>query len=281
MRRRRPSNLPQLPPGGLAPRGLVGGLVKQRYFLAVIWGLLLLFPGGLWAAEVPVRLNLYAEGGVLTKKVKSLKEVRLKQMVPQSRDFSCGAASLATLLHYYYGQPVSEMDAILGMFRYGVQEDIRKRGFSLLDMKRYVETLNYQAEGYKVPRLSLLQDLTLPVIALIETNRYKHFVVIRRTDDRYVYLADPSWGNRRMTLEDFDRVWSDKIIFAVQGPVVGSPEGLYVEGGTPSREVALALQRDLPLALTSRLSMDPSRSLVFVGRTAILNLQMIFIGTRK
>lgn len=243
--------------------------------------MILLIHGSAPAAEVPVRLNLYAQGGVLTKQVKSLKEMRLQQLVPQSRDFSCGAASLATLLKYYYGQPITEMDAILGMFKYGVQEDIKKRGFSLLDMKRYAETLNYQAEGYKVPRLSLLKDLTLPVIALIETNRYKHFVVIRGADDRFVYLADPSWGNRRLPLEDFERMWPDKIIFAVQGPVVGTPEGLYAETGTPGRDLALILQRDLSLTVAPRFALDPSRALLFTGSTSILNLQMIFIGIRK
>lgn len=252
-----------------------------RVFCVMILGMLLLLGGPVPAAEVPVRLNLYAQGGVLTKQVKSLKDLRLQKMVPQSRDFSCGAASLATLLHYYYGLPVSELDAIVGMFRFGDQEEIRKRGFSLLDMKRYAETLKYKAEGYKVPRLDILKELPIPVIALIETNRYRHFVVIRGADDRFVYLADPSWGNRRVRLEDFERVWIDKIIFAVQGPVVGTPEGLYVEGGNQSRQAALVLQRDLAMNVGPRFAMDPSQALVFYSSTPIVNLQMIFIGNKK
>jgi len=252
--------------------------VKARHFLAVLVCLTLLLPGLVPAAEVPVRLNLYAEGGVLGKKVKSLKELRLRQMVPQTRDFSCGAASLATLLHYYYGQPVTEMDTILGMFKHGEQEDIKKRGFSLLDMKRYAQTFNYRADGYRVPRSSLLQELNIPVIALIETNRYRHFVVVRHTDHRFVYLSDPSWGNRKMSLEDFDRVWTDKIIFAVQGPKVGTPEGLYAEGATPASQAGLALRKNILLG--NSFAMDPSNALIFFGTTPISNIQAITSGTR-
>ena len=73
----------------------------KRGFLTVLLVAMLLLPVGAPAAEVPVRLNLYEEGGVLTKQVKSLKEMRQRQMIPQTRDYSCGAASLATLLRYY------------------------------------------------------------------------------------------------------------------------------------------------------------------------------------
>ena len=170
-----------------------------RRFLATILMMVFLFPA-LWASasDVPVRLNLYNEGGVLTKQVKSMKEMRQQQMIPQSRDFSCGAAALATIMHYYYGQPVTELDAILGMFKHGDQQDIRKRGFSLLDMKRYANALKYKADGFKVKDVKILKSLTVPVIVLIETGSYKHFVVIRRVDDRFVYISDPSWGNRKV-----------------------------------------------------------------------------------
>ena len=198
-------------------------------FLALLLTILLLLPVGAPAAEVPVRLNLNSEGGVITKKVKSIKDLRQRQMIPQSRDFSCGAAALATILHYYYGLNVTELQVILGMFKHGEQELIKKRGFSLLDMKRYTQNLKYKAGGFKVPRIDILKDLKVPVITLIETNRYKHFVVIRYTDDQFVHIADPSWGNRQIPLDTFAQIWDQKIIFAVQGPIVGTPEGLFVQ----------------------------------------------------
>ncbi len=244
-----------------------------RVFLAILVSVWLCLPAGALASEIPVRLNAFSEGGVLTKQVKSLKEMRQRQMVSQTRDFSCGAAALATLMHYYYGQPVSELDAILGMFKHGDQEDIKKRGFSLLDMKRYVNTLKYKADGFKVPKLEVLKTLKIPVITLIETNNFKHFVVIRRTDDRFVYIADPSWGNRKVTFEEFGKIWPQHIIFAVQGRKVGAPEGLYVEAPSYSSEISQMLRRD-PF-LETRLALDPAFNIINVTNTPLFILPFI------
>ena len=106
---------------------------------------------------------------VMEKSVETLKERRLRQVVHQSVDFSCGAATVATILQYYYGQPVTEQDAILGMFSVGDRDEIRQRGFSLLDMKNFTEKLHYKAVGYKIMEVDKLKELKVPVIALIDT----------------------------------------------------------------------------------------------------------------
>ena len=46
--------------------------------------------------------------------VKSLLEVRQDRVTVQQWDLSCGAAALATLLKYQYGDPVSERDIAKG-----------------------------------------------------------------------------------------------------------------------------------------------------------------------
>ncbi len=201
----------------------------KRRFLSLFIAIVLsgaLSPGVSNAAEVPVNLR---GGGVLIKKVESWKEKRMQKMVPQAFDFSCGAAVVATVMKYYFGNEITERDAILGMIKNGNVEELKQRGFSLLDMKRYVESIHYEAGGFQIPNIQILQRLPMPLIALIKTQRYNHFVVIRHVDDTFVYLADPSWGNRRLSLTDFDEAWSPKVIFAIAGPVIGSPEGLYRE----------------------------------------------------
>jgi predicted double-glycine peptidase len=216
---------------------------------------------------VPVRLNLYNEGGVLTKQVKSVKEMRQRQMIPQTRDYSCGAASLATILRYYYGLQTTELETVIGMFKHGKQEDIKKVGFSLFDMKRYANSLKYAADGYKIPKLEDLKKLTIPVIALIDTANYKHFVVIRHVDDRYVYIADPSWGNRRIANDEFKEIWNQNIIFAVQGPKVGKPEGLFVEQPESASQISTWL-REEPL-FSPRFALDPADAILTVTNTPL------------
>jgi predicted double-glycine peptidase len=233
----------------------------------------LLLPVGAPATDVPVRLNLYEEGGVLTKQVMSMKEMRQRQMIPQTRDYSCGAASLATILHYYYGLKTTELETIIGMFKHGNQQDIKKVGFSLFDMKRYVNSLKYAADGYKIPKVEDLRKLKIPVIVLIDTANYKHFVVVRHVDDRYVYIADPSWGNRRMLLDDFSKVWNQNVIFAVQGPKVGHPQGLFVEQPESASQISTWLQQEPYLA--NRFPLDPANSILFVTNTPLFVLPFI------
>jgi predicted double-glycine peptidase len=247
--------------------------LKYPSLLAALLTVVLLLPAGASATEVPVRLNAYSKGGVLLKKVKSLKEMRQRQMVPQTRDFSCGAAALATIMHYYYGRPVTETDAILGMFKYGNKKKIQKRGFSLLDMKFYANSLKYKAGGFRIKEIGILKKIKIPVITLIETNRYKHFVVIRHTDDRYVYLSDPSWGNRRVTLTEFSNMWPNNVIFAVQGPIVGKPEGLFVEGGNQAEKTALILRKDF--LLRNRIALDPTYSFYYNTHSPLVVIPFI------
>ena len=109
------------------------------------------------AAEVDVRLGNDGTG-VFQKKVTSWKAKRAEQMITQAYDYSCGAATLATVLRYQFGCPLTEKEAILGMARHGQWADIKKRGFSLLDMKLFCQSLHYQAQGYKVPDMDTLQS---------------------------------------------------------------------------------------------------------------------------
>jgi predicted double-glycine peptidase len=201
-------------------------------------------------------------GGTLTKRVESFKERRLRQVVPQAYDYSCGAAAVATLLHYYYGRSVNERDAIMGMFTEGDKEEIRQRGFSMLDMKNYALDLHFQAEGFKFPNVETLKKLKVPAIVLIDTRRYKHFVVLRQVVGNYVYLADPSWGNRRMTLEDFAQAWNDNVALVIIGSVWGEPPGLLAAKDelTVSKGEVL---RYIEGTNVSVLSTDPSRALLF------------------
>jgi predicted double-glycine peptidase len=189
---------------GMPYRTLIG-------LMAFLCGLVV--PAG--GATVPYRIF---DKPVMEKSVETFKDRRLRQVIQQSEDFSCGAATLATILRYYYGQPVTEREAIIGMFKVGDREKIRQSGFSLLDMKNFSEGLHFKAVGYKINDVDKLKDLQIPVIALIDTQQYKHFVVIRKVSDDYVYLSDPSWGNRRMKLDDFGKVWNN-IVLAISGPV--------------------------------------------------------------
>jgi uncharacterized protein len=152
---------------------------------------------------------------VLSKPIRSMRDLRYRDMVHQETDFTCGAAALATVLQYVYGRNTSEHDIVEDMLKNTDAESVRRNGFSLLDMKRYVERIGLRAHGYRVDRISL-PALKIPVIALQTSNGYAHFVVVKRVRDGIVYLADPALGHREMPLDDFVAAWNG-IVLAVVG----------------------------------------------------------------
>lgn len=159
--------------------------------------------------------------------VKSLIELRRKNVVMQEFDLSCGAAALAILLRYQHGDLVGEREIAIGlMAREEYVENPQlvqiREGFSLLDLKRYVETRGYKGLGFG--RMSVPNLLErAPVMVPINTHGYNHFVVFRGMLNDRVLLADPSWGNRTMTVSRFKRVWIDYPVIGQVGFVVQSP----------------------------------------------------------
>jgi uncharacterized protein len=147
--------------------------------------------------------------------VRSLIEVRREGVLIQEWDTSCGAAALATVLTYAHSDPVPEKAVAQGMLRRTDPLRVRVRGgFSLLDMKRYVEDRGYRAEGFRNLTLSQLLAMKHPIVP-IEDHGSPHFVIVRGSAGGELDIADPAFGNRRMPVERFREVWKDGIGFAV------------------------------------------------------------------
>jgi uncharacterized protein len=143
--------------------------------------------------------------------VRSMLEMRHHDVVIQSWDLSCGAAALATLLRYEWGDPVTEKQIADGLMSRGVyvkhpQLVQIREGFSLLDLKRYVQAHGFKGEGFGQLEFSdLIEDA--PIMVPVDALGYNHFVIFRGVMGDRVLLADPAWGNRTMTIEKFKRMW--------------------------------------------------------------------------
>src|SRR6187549_1866665 len=105
-------------------------------------------------------------GGSFSIPILSLREARYASTIRQQYDFSCGSAALATLLTHHYRFPVTEDVVFEAMFRNGDQAKIRVEGFSLLDMKRYLEAQGFEADGFQEP-IEKLAAANMPAIVLI------------------------------------------------------------------------------------------------------------------
>lgn len=124
---------------------------------------------------------------------KSLQELSWATVVRQQYDFSCGSAAVATLLTYHYDMPTSEAQVFKWMFRHGDREKIKTYGFSLLDMKNYLDMRGLNTDGFRISLKDFI-EIGVPAITLINTAGYKHFVVIKGVDDDKVLIGDPAVG---------------------------------------------------------------------------------------
>ena len=166
--------------------------------------------------------------------VRSLIEARHQNVVLQQWELSCAAAALATILRYQHGVPVTERSVALGLINreeYIANPDLvrLRQGFSLLDLKRFVDTLGY--EGIGLGQL-VFDDLLerAPIIVPVKLQGYPHFVVFRGATSDTVLLADPAFGNVTMPIHKFMDGWIeyrdiDRVGFVVTKSGVLTPPG--------------------------------------------------------
>lgn len=149
----------------------------------------------------------------------SLKEIRENGVVIQKWDTSCGAAALATVLTYYFNDPVSEREVAGGLLRQTQALKVRYRGgFSMLDMKRYVEERGYRGIGFRGLGLEDIRYFDAPIVP-VQIHGYNHYVVFKgMTADGRVRLADPAFGNRTLSEQKFEEIWMNGMAFVMLRP---------------------------------------------------------------
>lgn len=149
--------------------------------------------------------------------VRSLWEIPYRTVIRQQYDYSCGSAALATLLVHHYGVQTDEAAIFRAMYAAGDQAKIRDVGFSLLDMKNYLASIGYRAEGYRLSQAQL-EKLKVPAITVVQIGSYKHFVVIKGVRDGKVLIGDPAQGLRTYDWREFSRMWNGVAFLIRSGP---------------------------------------------------------------
>ena len=180
--------------------------MKHGIFLAALCGTLL--------APAPAPALELAVVGRVNVPVTSLKDIKFQRTTRQQYDYSCGAAALSTLLSHHYGTPTPEQDVFQEMYEKGDKTKIHKEGFSLLDMQRFLAARGFRADGFKLPIEKLISE-KLPAIVLITDRGFNHFVVVKGAEDGRILIGDPSTGNRVVSMERFQEIWRNKILFVI------------------------------------------------------------------
>lgn len=168
--------------------------------------------------------SFMAGGTLYNVQTRPLTELHFTNVVRQRFDLSCGAAAMATLLNYFYEQSVSEQEVIEAMVKLGDPEKIAKAGFSMLELKRFAESRGFVSRGYRVVDAEKIRKLEVPVIALVNTRGYAHFVVLKAFRGDEVNIADPAFGNVRKSFEQFKKEWSNVFLVVLSSELDGESQ---------------------------------------------------------
>lgn len=147
-------------------------------------------------------------------------ELKRRNVVMQKRDFSCGAAAVATICKYYWGDNVDEDLFLRALDDILTDEEIKDRienGLAISDLRRAAVRVGYQAVIGKTT-FAKLRDVKVPVVVGIQPEGHKHFVVYRGQDGKYVYVADSIRGNVRMPICNFIKQWQENAVLVIHKP---------------------------------------------------------------
>ena len=109
-------------------------LIQRALLLSWLWGLSGVTCVTAHAADIRFG-GILPDGSMLTQRMQSMTDLKFQNVIRQHYDFSCGAAALATILHYAYGLNITENTVLYGMLGVANPGLVRTKGFSLLDMK--------------------------------------------------------------------------------------------------------------------------------------------------
>ncbi|WP_171477273.1 C39 family peptidase [Acinetobacter bereziniae] len=149
-------------------------------------------------AKTNIELNQYHNH----IKVKSWKSIRDTNIVKQDLDYSCGSASIATILNGYFQKNVTEKEIL----------DIINKGDSMAsfeDMQRALNNLGFENKGYAVS-IDTLKKLKIPVIIYIKHRNNDHFTVISGINDNFIRISDSSFGQRILSIQQFKDIWETR-----------------------------------------------------------------------
>lgn len=172
-------------------------------------------PLGRRICAVCIAMLMVAQGSSAAATL-SLKELREDGVVIQKWDTSCGAAALATVLTYYFNDPLSERQVAGGLLRQTKALNVRYRGgFSMLDMKHYAEERGYRGIGFRGLHLEDISYFDGPIVP-VKLHGYNHYVVFKGlTADGRVRIADPAFGNRTLNKKRFTEAWVNGMAFVM------------------------------------------------------------------
>lgn len=126
-------------------------------------------------------------------------------IVKQHDITDCGPACLSSIISYYGGYVPIEIIRLKCETNY--------MGTTAYNLIEAAKSYNLSARGIKVEKISDIKNYTLPCIVHLKLkNSLNHFAVLYEIKNCYVILMDPSLGRVKMTINEFEEIFTNVII---------------------------------------------------------------------
>ena len=129
------------------------------------------------------------------------------RVVMQPDEKACGISCLSTICAYYGIKNVS-----LAIIRNFAQTD--REGNTIYSLRKAAEKLNLDTKAFECSKKSLLSDkVNYPMIVhTLLQGMYNHYMVLFEANEKKVVLGDPANGQVEMKWEEFEKIWTKRII---------------------------------------------------------------------
>lgn len=81
---------------------------------------------------------------------------------------------------------------------------LTNKGTSLLNLSLAAEKMGFQSMGVLLKFADIFDSELLPIIAYVDN---RHYIVVRKTDARYIYVTDPAKGDICYNHDNFLKLW--------------------------------------------------------------------------
>ena len=164
-----------------------------------------------------------------------LEEMRFESVFEQRYDYSCGIASVSSLVSLYWGYPATE-DELLNLF---LPADERKprENITMHDLQIVLEQMGFAAGGFMLTYDQLLRAAAAygPLIVHLEEGE-GHFALFIGEAGGFTVTADPSLGCLASNTDEFARSWSNTALAAYH------PDS-KLDAGAVSRAISVTANR--------------------------------------
>ncbi len=159
----------------------------------------------------------------------SYQELRSEGNVLQTHQYSCGAASLATLMSLL-GTPTSEAELLDEVFESdpklqvvteGEDDEVFLDPLTVKNLEDLARARDFRVVSVQARSddegIAAIEALAPVITRLTIHDDILHFVVVRKIESGFVFISDPAYGNYRLPIRQFYEAWDagDRIIVAV------------------------------------------------------------------